>query len=378
MKRFCGFATGFVFFISGILKLMDPVGTGLIIKEYLEFLHITFLNVAAKPAGIALALAEVLLGTGLITGVWRKMIAIATIGFQSFFTVLTLLLIIFKPEMDCGCFGEAVHLSHEETFIKNLVILTLLLIYYIPARYLGQTKSRKYVSFGIVTASVAAFTVYSCLHIPLNDYTDFHSGISLKGEAQSSESYHAVFTYEKDGIQERFTIENLPDSTWKFVSTETVSTGDDSQTAATLSFHDQNGEYADSMALKGKVFIISIYDTDIKEKDRQQILTFAERAEQAGFKAILLSSSEMDFPDNINHFLADYKTLITFNRSNGGATYVNEGLIISKWSKKSLPDTKELAKIYNEDVTETIIGNSRSSLAFQGFLLYVFAVMLLL
>ena len=101
MKRFCGFATGFVFFISGILKLMDPVGTGLIIKEYLEFLHITFLNVASKPAGIVLALTEALLGAGLITGVWRKVTALATIGFQCFFTILTLLLVIFKPEMDC-------------------------------------------------------------------------------------------------------------------------------------------------------------------------------------------------------------------------------------------------------------------------------------
>lgn len=376
MKRFCGFITGFVFFISGILKLMDPVGTGLIIKEYLEFLHITFLNVASKQAGVAFALAEVILGTGLITGVWRKAVAFATICFQSFFTVLTLLLVTFKPEMDCGCFGEALHLSHEQTFTKNLIILALLLIYYIPARHLGQTKSRKYVSFGIVTASVIAFTIFSCIHIPLNDYTDYHSGVSLKGELASN-SYQAVFRYEKDGIQKTFNIDNLPDSTWTFVSTETINTGDDA-TAAALSFHDLNGIDADSLALKGKVFIISIYDTDIREKDRQQILSFAERAEQAGFKSIVLSSSAIDFPDNTNSFIADYKTLITFNRSNGGATYINDGLIISKWSKKSLPDTKELAKIYNEDVTETIIGNSRSSLAFQGFLLYVFAVMLLL
>ena len=28
LKRFCGFVTGFVFFIGGILKLMDPVGAG--------------------------------------------------------------------------------------------------------------------------------------------------------------------------------------------------------------------------------------------------------------------------------------------------------------------------------------------------------------
>jgi len=99
-----------------------------------------------------------------------------------------------------------------------------------------------------------------------------------------------------------------------------------------------------------------------------------ERAEDAGFKTLLLSSSEMDLP----HYIADYKSLITLNRSNGGATYINDGFIAGKWAKKSLPTQDQLAKISQEDVTESIIGNSRSSLAFQGFLLYVFAVMLLL
>ena len=100
--------------------------------------------------------------------------------------------------------------------------------------------------------------------------------------------------------------------------------------------------------------------------------------EKDGFRTILLSSSELDTPDDIRRYTADYKTLVTLNRSNGGATYINNGLIIRKWSKKSLPAHEELAKISQEDVTESIIGNSRSSLAFQGFLLYVFAVMLLL
>ena len=48
MKRFCGFTTGIVFFVGGILKLMDPVGAGLVMKEYFDFLHIGFLDGAAK------------------------------------------------------------------------------------------------------------------------------------------------------------------------------------------------------------------------------------------------------------------------------------------------------------------------------------------
>lgn len=73
------------------------------------------------------------------------------------------------------------------------------------------------------------------------------------------------------------------------------------------------------------------------------------------------------------------KTLITLNRSNGGATYMEDGYIIRKWAKKALPDAEELTMLSKEDSTETFIGrDTRSNLAFQGFLLYVFAVMLLL
>jgi len=374
MKRFCGYVAGFVFFISGILKLMDPVGASLVMKEYFHFLHIGFMDFSAMTAGIFFSFAECTIGAGLITGVWRRVVAPVSIGFQSLFTLITLLLVVFNPKMDCGCFGEAIHLTHAETFTKNLILLALLLIYYIPARHLGETRKKKYVSFGIVTVSVIAFAVYSLLYLPLNDYTDYHAGVSLKGETSAADAYQAVFTYEKDGVQEKFTIDNLPDNSWTFVSTETVMSDEATGDIAILSFHDEDGVYADSLALKGKVIVVSVYDTDLKEKDTQKIAAFMKRAEEAGFKPLLLSSSEMELP----HYIADYKTLVTLNRSNGGATYINDGFIAGKWAKKSLPTQDELAKISQEDVTESIIGNSRSSLAFQGFLLYVFAVMLLL
>ena len=42
MRRFCGYIAGFVFYISGILKLLDPVGAGLVMDEYYSFLHLGF------------------------------------------------------------------------------------------------------------------------------------------------------------------------------------------------------------------------------------------------------------------------------------------------------------------------------------------------
>ena len=53
---------GFVFLISGIRKLWDPVGTMLIVTEYLKFLHMPGLIPAAKGIGIALPVVECLVG----------------------------------------------------------------------------------------------------------------------------------------------------------------------------------------------------------------------------------------------------------------------------------------------------------------------------
>ena len=378
MKRFCGFAVGFVFFISGLLKLVDPVGAGLVMKEYFKFLHLGFLEGLSLPAGVTFALAETIVGAGLITGVWRKIIAAAAVGLQSMFTILTLLLVIFKPEMDCGCFGEAIHLTHGETFIKNLILLSLLLIYFIPIKYLGQTRKKKYVSFALVSLSSIAFTIYSLMYIPMADFTDFRPGAVVNNESNMDEAaFEATFVYSKDGKEERFSLENLPDSTWTFVRADTSPITEDGQGSARISIYDNAGNYADSLITKGKVMIVSLYKGSLSEKDIRTIREFLDNAKTAGFSPILLTSGVETH--GLESYNCDYKTLITLNRSNGGATYLEDGYIIRKWAERTLPAPEELAMISDEDPTDTFIGrDTRTSLAFQGFLLYVFAVMLLL
>lgn len=383
LKRFCGFIAGFVFFIAGIFKLLDPVGSGLVVKEYMDFLHIGFLPFMSKPLAFILAFAEALIGTALITGIWRRLTAVAALVFQVFFTVLTLILVIFNPQMDCGCFGEVVHLSHLETFLKNIVILLLLLAFIFPYRYLGGPKKHKYVSFGIVTASVILFSAYTWLNIPFVDYTAFKPAAALQagsafGSGEDS-MYEAVFEYEKDGSIQEFTLENLPDSTWTFVQTKTVSRQEDK--TVSLSFYDKEGEYMDTLAVKGKVMVVSIYDTDIRQATWDRVAQFVDDAAQEGFRTLVLVNSlpENGKIDDIPLYCSDYKTLISMNRSNGGVTYFSDGYLVKKWPLRAVPDKAELEEIYEGDETEFIIGTTAvGSLAFQGFLLYVFAVMLLL
>ena len=384
MKRFCGFITGFVFFLSGIIKLMDPVGAGLVMDEYFDFLHIGFLSFSAKATGVFFAFAETLIGTALITGVWRKPTALCAICLQTFFTLLTLLLVIFNPEMDCGCFGEAIHLTHMQTFLKNVLILALLLAYYIPGRHLGEARKMKYISFSLVTASVIAFTIYSLIYIPLIDFTAYRPGSKLEAGAEinSDDMYESVFTYEKDGIRERFTLGHLPDSTWTFVNAETRLKKGYEESLTGLSFYDPaTGDYKDNLATEGKVMAISVYNSQMGTRKWSRTEAFISRASKAGFTVLLLCASKEGIPASLSEsaYISDYKTLISLNRSNGGATYFHNGQLIRKWAGINTPDASELKTIAETAATEIVIAqDSKGSLVFQGFLLYVTAIMLLL
>ena len=116
IRRFAAALVGILFVVSGLLKIIDPVGTMLIVTEYCKFFHIGFLIPAAKGIGIVLATLEALLGIALITGVLRKVAAVCAYVMLGVFTVITLVLWIVNPVMDCGCFGQAVHLTHAQRY----------------------------------------------------------------------------------------------------------------------------------------------------------------------------------------------------------------------------------------------------------------------
>ena len=388
LRRAAAWLLGFTFLMSGIMKLMDPTGSEMVMRAYFSFMHLTALNVLAKAAGVGFALLEAVIGAALVSGVWRKAIGIASCALTGFFTLLTLILVIFNPTMDCGCFGEAVHLTHLQTFIKNIVLCILCCTAFIPMRDLGVPRKSKYAAFGITVCSLAAFMTYSLISLPLRDYTDFRAGATLAaavndtdaGNADSySDVYSSVFVYEKDGVSAEFTLEDLPDSSWTYVETRIEAQDDGFPTSPVLSITDAEGHYCDSIAAQGTVLIVSEYK-NVGRRKMARINGFIGAAEEAGLRVIHIS------PDGDTPYHADFKALASLNRSNGGVTFIDDGLIFKKWPYRSLAGRKNHSAAIAE-CREAISGHpdeilaveqTRGSLALQGFLLYVFAMLMLL
>ena len=387
LRRLCAVIVGITFLVSGLSKIIDPVGTMLIVTEYAKLLHLDFIIPAAKVIGIILSSLEAITGLALITGVLRKISAWITYALVGVFTAVTLFLLIKNPVMDCGCFGEAIHLDHLQSFIKNIALLALALIAFIPMKSLGSPKPRKWVSFGIATLSVLYAVLYSNTHIPIADFTEFAPGAelmaSLDDELEADNHYEPAFIYEKNGQRGSFPLYALPDSTWTFVEADTLFVDGLAKRNGhpVLSFRDSQGEYRDRMAAEGKVVVFSVYEPAKARWDRIQ--KQYNRVLEAGASPLLLVASyplEIDnygIPLDMTVYYADYKTLITLNRSNGGASFFSEGELIEKWGQKDFPE--DLSWRFQEDPVEL---NSRfilkRRLKAQGFCLYLAALLMLI
>ena len=332
VRRFCAWLIGLVFLFSSVFKLMDPVGTAYIVQAYFHFFHLSFLDGIARGVGILLSLTEGVVGVALVTGVLRKITAIAASALIGFFFLLTLILWIANPEMDCGCFGEAVHLTHAWSFYKNGILALLAAAAWVGNGRLGGTRRVKYVSAVVGTLSLLVFCVLSNIGVPLKDFTDYAQGARIQAADEFSPSVLPLRT--RDGVE------------------------------------------ADQEAAYGSVMTLSFYDRPSGRK-WEAAQRFAAEAEAAGFTPLILCAES--WFDDYPYFLSDRKILSTFNRSNGGASYLYDGEIVAKWSWAFRPSASSLQEIAAQDYVETAIGTSSSrDRHFEGFLLYLLAVLMLL
>ena len=216
-------------------------------------------------------------------------------------------------------------------------------------------------------------------------------------EEDMEEEYVSTFIYEKNGKKGVFTLDRLPDSTWTFVETSTVRKEDQIKETdyPVLSFRNREGEYCDSLAAIDNVLISSLFKTrKLSDKSLQKMVDMLSAADSVGMTPLLLVASEPEELDKIiaasalseedqdflisHSYFSDYKTLITLNRSNGGAVFYNDGNLIEKWAFRALPSEKDVAKMQRKDTTELMLSASTKGLLwFQAFLLYAFAIMLI-
>ena len=344
LRGLCRVLFALTFIVSGVLKLIDPVGTGLIIKEYLDFMHLGILEPASVALGIALSTLEFTIGICVLSGLRIRIVAWIALILTALFTLLTLYLMLYNPISDCGCFGEAIHLTNTQTFLKNVVLLVLAILIFLGRKRatMVATPLLEWSFIGLFVLLALSVAVRAAATIPQVDFTAYSVGTSLDDLAQENQArFETTFIYTKDGHTEEFTLDNLPDESWTYLDSRTVQVGGSTKMAQVDFTLEQ---------MQGPVLAVTVYNPDaLKPEQQARIDRFCQAAQRLGHEPVIYGPTE-------DYVTADRKSLMTLNRSNGGAVYFNDGMIVAKWANLELDDA-DLGGVLAEDPDVLVLRN---------------------
>ena len=355
---------GCVFLFSGFVKAVDPWGFAYKFHDYFAAWGVHFLDFFALPASFFLSALEFTLGLCLLAGVYRKIVSLLVLLFMCFMTPLTLYLAIFNPVTDCGCFGDAWVITNWQTFYKNIVLIIAATIVFLWHKQLTPLYSRK-THFWVATFTavfILSLSVYCFLNLPVLDFRPYKIGNNiLEGmsipEGAETDVYETIFIYEKDGVQQPFSLDNYPkgDSGWTFV--ETINTL--IQKGYEPPVHDfaittEEGDDRTDEVLNddGYTFLLIAHKLE-KASDAHidRINELYDYARKHDYRFICLTAS---LPESIDEWRkstgAEYPfctmddvTLKTIIRSNPGLMLIKKATIVNKWSNRQLPDEADLS-----------------------------------
>jgi hypothetical protein len=179
---------------------------------------------AAEAAAWSLIVLELLLGVCMLLNVRSRWTSWITLLFYLVMTPLTLYIAINNPVSDCGCFGDAIVLTNWQTFWKNLVLISLAILL-VALRKSTHPLWRGWMELVIASTTIAialSFMAWTHHHLPIKDFRPYKIGNHLPTIMEDYEPDQFEYTYicAKDSVEQAFTAENYPDSTWTLVRYE--------------------------------------------------------------------------------------------------------------------------------------------------------------
>lgn len=360
----CRSLLGITFIFSGFVKAVDPLGTVYKIEDYLMAFGgwFTDLMPLAGTAAVALIALEWTLGVCMLFNVRTSITAWLSLAFYLVMTPLTLWIALTNPVSDCGCFGDAIVLTNWQTFWKNVVLLILVIVLLGCKKFIPQLLSWWGELVVLLSALGASATImaYSYTHLPPMDFRPYKVGNHIPTlmevpDGAPVDEYAITLIYEKDGIEQEFTLENYPkgDSTWTFVDQQSVLIKKGYEPPIhdfeilTMNFEDITYDILES---EEPITLITMYDLDKTNRTQAAKLTgiyhaCMERGEQcyfltgSGEEQIYAFGEEigMDMETIESTFCTiDPVTLKTIVRANPGMFVVQNGTILEKHNLRQM------------------------------------------
>jgi hypothetical protein len=360
---------GLVFIFSGVVKAIDPLGSAYKFHDYFQAFNMGFLNTLSLTLSIVLCTAEFIAGFSVLTGIRQKTGLWGVLIMLGIFTPLTFILALTNPVSDCGCFGDAIHLTNWQTFGKNIVLVLFLIVLFTGKNQIRSifNKTTEWLIIISVVILFIGFSLFNLRYLPIIDFLPYKTGAKIADkmfipEGATPDQYSTTFIYEKNGVRKEFDINNYPgnDSTWKFVDQKSVlirkgykppihdfsinTINGDDLTQNILSYHGYT------------VLMISKRLPEANQKWLSQGFKIGDYCKAKGIDFYILTSSGKDeiksYENGLTFCSTDETTLKTMIRANPGYILLKNGSILGKWSWANVPEQEWFGKLMQETVDE--------------------------
>ena len=361
ITQFSRLFVGILFIISGLIKLNDPVGFSYKLAEYFSepVFNLPFLVPFSLPLALFLVIIEVLLGIMLLIGYKPKFTIWSLLLMIVFFTFLTFYSAYYNVVKDCGCFGDALHLTPWQSFTKDVILLFFIFILFANKKLVKPLFNKGIqnliTSVGMVLAIFMAYHVLN--HLPIIDFRPYKVGTNIQKGMEIPEGapqavVEMTFIYKVNGVNKEFTekdLTNIPQGA-EFVDRKdkVISEG------YVPPIHDftmmkDGSDYKDELLQEPKLLMLVTYDLTKSDVDGMQKLeTLYKDATAKGYKVIgMTNSSEEEIQKaqktynlKFDFYTCDAIALKTIERANPSIVILEKGTVKQKVHYNDIQDLK--------------------------------------
>lgn len=395
----CRIIVGGTFILSGFVKSIDPWGSFYKLADYASAFQITLSDQLLLMGDFALGGVEFILGVLLLVGAFRRVVPILLMLTMLIMLPLTFYLYAVNPHTvaDCGCFGDAIILTNSATFWKN-VVLTVLLVFLIMYNHKVRSLYGPAVHWIVLLLSalyISIVSFYGYQIQPLLDFRPYSIGTkitsSLDGQATDQVPEYD-FIYAKDGKEQAFTIDNLPDEAqgWVYVDRRERKPNTAADTVARptiIPIYDYQGLPVDTLFTPQSKVLLLLFP-NLLEANIAHTFVINELTEYAAKQHVSVVGLTSATERNVQHWndisMATYPIykvedteLKTIARGNPSAVYVEDGKIVWKRTVGSInmDDLEAHRIVFNSSLDTT---KQMQHLVLQSLTLMLVILMLVL
>ncbi|SDM40307.1 DoxX protein [Daejeonella rubra] len=367
---------GLLFIFSGLIKANDPLGFGYKLQEYFEVFHISFLNDFAVALAILLCTLEIVLGALLLLGFWSSKVAWGLLIIIIFFTFLTFYSAFFEVVTSCGCFGDAIPLTPWQSFIKDIVLFSMILQIFIKRKeilpVIAGKKAQQLVA-GLVLILSLGFGLFTYNYLPILDFLPYKIGnnipqLMITPPGAAPDVYEITYNLKNKSTggtksmtdKEYLKTEIWKDKNWEITGepvTKLIKKGFDLK-IKDLKITDSQGTDYNQEILENPYYNLVIVAYDLAKTDATGIGNLnalaINAAENYNIRTVLLTSNSAQDAESFSKknklvmevFYADGIPLKSMVRANPGVLLLKQGTVINKWHFHNVPSYDELVAKY--------------------------------